>query len=160
MAFLCGMTLSAQVHHWPLTENLNDVVGDLHGTNNGVTFENDAVRGPVAYFEGTSAYANLPSFANGMTEITIACWFRMDESRVWARIYSFGEGDQTEPGKLANSEDRQVPSQNRVQALEQPHEHVRRHAYRGDHDQTGDEVPPESLQECSHPSGSWTRQGG
>jgi hypothetical protein len=84
-------------HHWPLTADLNDVVGTLNGTNNGVTFENDAVRGPVAYFEGESAYANLPSFVNGLTEISVAVWFRMDESRVWARIYSFGEGDQTEP---------------------------------------------------------------
>jgi hypothetical protein len=84
-------------HHWPLTADLVDAVGDLDGTNNGVTFVNDAVRGPVAYFEGSSAYANLPSFVNGLTEMTIGCWFRMDESRVWARIYSFGTGDQTEP---------------------------------------------------------------
>lgn len=97
LTLICGLTLSAQTHHWPLTENLNDVVGELHGTNNGVTFEEDAERGPVAYFEGESAYANLPSFVNGLTEITVAIWFRMDESRVWARIYSFGEGDQTEP---------------------------------------------------------------
>ncbi|HDS07376.1 MAG TPA: hypothetical protein ENO05_07085 [Bacteroides sp.] len=97
LTFICGLSLSAQTHHWPLTENLNDVVGDLHGTNNGVTFENDAERGPVAYFNGDNAYANLPSFVNGLTEITVAVWFRMDESRVWARVYSFGEGDQTEP---------------------------------------------------------------
>lgn len=97
LAFLCGQFLSAQTHHWPLTEDLNDVVGDLDGTNNGVTFEEDAVRGPVAYFDGESAYANLPSFVNGLTEITVAVWYRMDENRVWARIYSFGEGDQTEP---------------------------------------------------------------
>jgi hypothetical protein len=84
-------------HHWPLAENLNDVVGELHGTNNGVTFEEDGVKGPVAYFEGESAYANLPSFVNGLTEISIACWFRMDEERVWSRIYSFGTGDQSEP---------------------------------------------------------------
>ena len=97
MAFICGQFLSAQTHHWPLTEDLNDAVGELHGTNNGVTFENDTVRGPVAYFEGETAYANLPSFVNGLTEITVACWFRMDESRIWSRIYSFGKGDQTEP---------------------------------------------------------------
>lgn len=97
IALLCGQFLSAQIHHWPLTEDLNDAVGELHGTNNGVTFENDTVRGPVAYFEGESAYANLPSFVNGLTEITVACWFRMDESRVWSRIYSFGMGDQSEP---------------------------------------------------------------
>jgi hypothetical protein len=98
IALLGGSFLSAQpTHHWPLKADLNDVVGTLHGTNNGVTFENDGVRGPVAYFEGTSAYANLPSFVNGLTEITVACWFRMDESRVWSRIYSFGTGDQTEP---------------------------------------------------------------
>jgi len=97
IALLSGQLIYAQTHHWPLKADLNDVVGDLNGTNNGVTFQDDAVRGPVAYFEGTSAYANLPSFVNGLTEMTIACWWRMDESRVWARIYSFGHGDQTEP---------------------------------------------------------------
>jgi hypothetical protein len=97
LTFICGLTLSAQTHHWPLTENLNDVVGDLHGTNHGVTFVNDAERGPVAYFDGETAVADLPSFVNGLTEITVAVWFRMDESRVWSRIYSFGEGDETEP---------------------------------------------------------------
>jgi len=97
MALFCGQILFAQDHHWPLKENLNDIVGGLDGTNHGVTFVNDAIRGPVAYFDGDVAYANLPSFVNGLTEITISCWFRMDESRVWARIYSFGNGDQTEP---------------------------------------------------------------
>ena len=97
LALFCGLFLSAQSHHWPLTEDLTDAVGDLDGTNNGVTFEDDAVRGPVAYFEGESAYANLPSFLNGLEEVTIAHWFRMDESRVWARTYSFGTGDQSEP---------------------------------------------------------------
>lgn len=92
----CGLFVSAQTHHWPLTENLNDIVGELNGTNHGVTFENDAVRGPVAYFNG-EGYANLPQFVNGLTEMTVACWFRMDESRVWSRIYTFGTGDQTEP---------------------------------------------------------------
>ena len=91
-----GFSALAQDHHWPLKENLNDIVGGKNGTNHGVTFQNDAVRGPVAYFNGDS-YANLPGFLNGLTEVTIAAWFRMDESRVWSRIYSFGHGDQTEP---------------------------------------------------------------
>jgi len=97
LAFVGGQLSAQLIHHWPLAGDLNDVVGDKHGTNNGVTFEVDAVMGSVAYFEGESAYANLPSFVNGLTEISVACWFRMDESRVWARIYSFGTGDQTEP---------------------------------------------------------------
>jgi len=97
MALFSGKFLYAQDHHWPLKENLDDIVGGLNGTNHGVTFVNDAIRGPVAYFDGDVAYANLPSFVNGLTEITISCWFRMDESRVWSRIYSFGNGDQTEP---------------------------------------------------------------
>lgn len=96
IAFVGGQFLSGQDHHWPLTTDLTDVVGGLNGTNNGVTFENDAVRGPVAYFNG-DVYANLPSFIEGLTEITIGCWFRMDEVRIWSRIYSFGRGDQTEP---------------------------------------------------------------
>jgi hypothetical protein len=96
LALLCGQFLSAQTHHWPLTADLNDVVGTLNGTNNGVTFQSDPVRGPVCYFNG-DGYANLPSFVFGLTEITVACWFRYDEVRVWSRIYSFGRGDQSEP---------------------------------------------------------------
>jgi hypothetical protein len=96
VVFLCGQFLSAQTHHWPLTADLNDVVGTLHGTNNGVTFQNDPVRGPVCYFNG-DGYANLPSFVYGLSEITIACWWRYDEVRMWSRIYSFGRGDQSEP---------------------------------------------------------------
>jgi hypothetical protein len=98
IALLCGQFLSAQTHHWPLTADLNDVVGDLHGTNNGITFTEDAVRGPVATFDG-SGYANLPSFIFGLAndELTIAIWYKMAESQVWARIYTFGMGDQTEP---------------------------------------------------------------
>ena len=94
--FLGGQFVSGQSHHWPLTADLNDAVGSLNGTNNGVTFESDAVRGPVAYFDG-AGYANLPSFINGLTEMTTSVWFRMDEAQVWARIYSFGKGDQTDP---------------------------------------------------------------
>ncbi len=97
LALVISQTLSGQTHRWPLTENLNDVVGTLHGTNHGVTFGNDAVRGPVAIFEGESAYANLPSFVNGNEAITVTCWWKMDESRAWARIYTFGKGDQSEP---------------------------------------------------------------
>lgn len=98
IALFCGQFLSAQmIHHWPLASNLEDAVGDLDGTNNGVSFEMDTQRGEVAYFDGESAYANLPSFVNGLDEITVAIWWRMDESRVWSRLYSFGEGDQTEP---------------------------------------------------------------
>ncbi len=97
IAFLCGQILSAQTHHWPLTTNLNDVVGTLNGTNHGVTFGNDAVRGPVALFDGVSAYANLPSFVNGNAAVTVTCWWKMEESRVWARIYTLGKGDQVEP---------------------------------------------------------------
>ena len=96
VAFLGGQFLSGQSHHWPLTADLTDAVGGLDGTNNGGTFEEDAVRGPVCYFNG-DVYANLPSFINGLTEITVACWFRMDEVRIWSRIYSFGKGDQTDP---------------------------------------------------------------
>jgi hypothetical protein len=86
----------AQDYHWPLKANLDDVVGGKNGTNFGVTFENDATRGNVAVFSGDS-YAKLPSFVNGLTEITVAIWYRMDEKRVWSRIYSFGKGDQSEP---------------------------------------------------------------
>ncbi|MFA5814855.1 MAG: LamG-like jellyroll fold domain-containing protein [Bacteroidales bacterium] len=97
LIFVCGSPAFAQDYHWPLTSDLTDIVGGKNGTNHGVTFVNDAVRGPVAYFEGSTAYANLPSFLNGLTEVTIAVWFRMDEVRPWSRIYSFGKGDQSEP---------------------------------------------------------------
>ncbi|MFB6342944.1 LamG-like jellyroll fold domain-containing protein [Saccharicrinis sp. FJH62] len=93
---LMGQLATAQDYHWPLKTDLSDVAGGLDGTNHGVTFVDDAVKGPVAYFDGDS-YANLPGFVNGLTEITISMWFRMDELRVWSRIYSFGHGDQTEP---------------------------------------------------------------
>ena len=94
--FFCGLFLSAQTYHWPLTENLTDVVGAKNGTNFGVTFKNDALRGPVAHFNGDS-YARLPQFIKGLSEITIGVWYKMDEVRVWSRIYCFGTGDQTEP---------------------------------------------------------------
>ncbi|MEN8155607.1 MAG: LamG-like jellyroll fold domain-containing protein [Bacteroidota bacterium] len=97
IALLSGQILSAQDHHWPLETDLNDVVGILDGTNNGVSFENDAVRGDVCYFNG-EGYANLPSFINGNgTDLTVAVWWRMDEKQVWSRIYTFGTGDQSEP---------------------------------------------------------------
>ena len=98
LALFVGLSASAQIHHWPLQSDLSDVAGSLDGTNNGITFEDDATRGPVAYFDG-NGYANLPSFiaGNDMTEITISCWYRMDLEQVWSRIYTIGTGDQTEP---------------------------------------------------------------
>lgn len=96
VALLLGQSVTAQDYHWPLKANLDDVIGGKNGTNHGVTFVNDEVRGPVAYFNGDS-YANLPSFINGQSQITISIWFRMDEKRVWSRIYNFGKGDQSEP---------------------------------------------------------------
>lgn len=96
MCMLVAQFVFAQDYHWPLKENLNDVVGGRNGTNFGVTFQNDAQRGPVAFFDGT-AYAKLPSVINGLTEVTISVWFRMDVVQPWSRIYTFGKGDQTEP---------------------------------------------------------------
>ena len=88
-----------QDHLWPLTSNLTDTKGSLVGTNHGVQFSSDAVRGDVAVFDGNS-YASLPQFLMGNPEITVAVWFRMDEVRPWSRIYSFGSGDQVDPKKL------------------------------------------------------------
>jgi hypothetical protein len=83
--------------HWPLTENLNDVAGGKNGTNNGVSFQNDPVRGPVAFFSG-EGFARLPSFIQGIsTDITVSVWFRMDVVAPWSRIYTFGRGDLSEP---------------------------------------------------------------
>lgn len=89
----------AQDHLWPLNSDLSDTKGGLVGTNHGVQFSSDAVRGDVAVFDGNS-YANLPQFLMGNPEITVAVWFRMDEVRPWSRAYSFGSGDQTEPKKV------------------------------------------------------------
>ena len=86
----------AQDYFWPLTTNLTDTKGGLVGTNHGVQFTTDAVRGNVAVFDGNS-YANLPPFLFGNPEITVAVWFKMDEVRPWSRAYSLGSGDQTEP---------------------------------------------------------------
>lgn len=86
----------AQSFHWPLTGDLNDVIASKNGTNYGVTFKTDDVRGDVAVFDGNS-YATLPEFLDSLTEVTIAVWFRMDESNGWAMIYSFGFGHLFEP---------------------------------------------------------------
>lgn len=89
---------SAQTGHWPLKTDMNDIVGAKHGTNNGITFGQDSERGDVALFDG-SGWANLPSFIYGLPqdELTVAIWFKMSEKQVWARIYTFGFGDQSEP---------------------------------------------------------------
>jgi len=89
----------AQDHQWTLKSDLSDTKGGLSGTNHGVQFITDAVRGSVAVFDGNS-YANLPQFLMGNPEVTVAVWFRMDEVRPWSRAYSFGSGDQTEPKKV------------------------------------------------------------
>jgi len=96
---LTAQLTMAQDHFWPLTSNLTDTKGSLVGTNNGVLFSSDAVRGDVAVFDGNS-YANLPQFLMGNPEITVAVWFKMDEVRPWSRVYSFGSGDQTDPKKV------------------------------------------------------------
>lgn len=95
-ALLCAQFMMAQDFHWPLTSDLIDIKGAKNGTNSGVTFQNDAVRGNVATFDG-NAYAKLPSFINGNAAVTVAIWWRMDEVRPWSRVYSFGKGDLTEP---------------------------------------------------------------
>ena len=96
-ALLCiGYFSMAQTYHWPLTSDLNDVVSSKNGTNYGVTFQTDDERGDVAYFDGNS-YAILPSFLDSLTEVTVAVWFRMDESNGWAMIYAFGSGYLTDP---------------------------------------------------------------
>ncbi|MDD4991661.1 MAG: hypothetical protein PHR83_05435 [Paludibacter sp.] len=92
----CAQFMMAQDYQWPLKTDFNDIKGGKNGTNHGVTFQNDVVRGSVATFDGSS-YANLPQFISGNTAITIALWWRMDAIQPWARIYSFGNGDQTEP---------------------------------------------------------------
>jgi hypothetical protein len=93
---LTSQFAKAQDYFWPLTSNLTDTKGGLVGTNHGVQFSSDAVRGNVAVFDGNS-YANLPQFLMGNPEVTVAVWFKMDEIRPWSRVYSFGSGDQTDP---------------------------------------------------------------
>jgi len=93
---LTSQFAKAQDNYWPLTSDLTDTKGGLNGTNHGVQFTADAVRGNVAFFDGSS-YANLPSFIQGNPEISVAVWFKMDQVQPWARIYSFGSGDQSEP---------------------------------------------------------------
>lgn len=95
-ALLGAQFMMAQDYHWPLASDLTETKAGKNGTNFGVTFQNDAVRGNVATFDGNS-YAKLPQFVKGSTAITVAIWWRMDEIRPWSRIYSFGKGDQTEP---------------------------------------------------------------
>jgi len=93
---LTSQLTKAQDYYWPLTSDLTDTNGGLVGTNHGVQFTADDVRGNVAFFDGSS-YANLPSFIQGNPEISVAVWFKMDEVLPWSRIYTFGSGDQSEP---------------------------------------------------------------
>lgn len=95
-ALLGAQFMMAQDYHWPLASDLTETKAGKNGTNFGVTFQNDGVRGNVATFDGNS-YIKLPQFINGSAAITVALWWRMDEVRPWSRIYSFGKGDQTEP---------------------------------------------------------------
>ncbi len=96
-ALVVGLHLAhGQAHRWPLTSNVNDTIGLLNGTNHGVTFQADPERGSVAIFNGSS-YLNVPSFINGHSELTLSIWYRMDVAQIWARVYTFGNGDQVEP---------------------------------------------------------------
>jgi hypothetical protein len=83
--------ITAQDHHWPLSADVNDAIGDLNGTNNGVIFDNDAERGAVAIFNGTDAFIDLPSFLGGNEEMTIAIWFKPDFLVQWKSLYAIGE---------------------------------------------------------------------
>ena len=78
MIIFCGHLIHAQDHQWPLTADVNDVVGGLNGTNNGITFQNDAERGDVAIFDGAAAYADMPSFMKDKSAMTISVWFKPD----------------------------------------------------------------------------------
>lgn len=99
VAFLGGQFLSGQIHHWPLTTDLNDAVGDKHGTIGlgDIIWEDDAVRGPVAQFDGNT-WASLPSVINGIGDnMTLSVWYRMDEVQIFSRPWVFGVGDEAEP---------------------------------------------------------------
>jgi hypothetical protein len=88
---LFGQVLIAQDHHWPLAADVNDVIGNLNGSNNGVTFSTDSERGDVAIFNGADAFVDLPSFVSGCDELTISLWFKPDFLSQWKSLYAIGE---------------------------------------------------------------------
>jgi hypothetical protein len=78
-------------YNWPLQSDVVEANGSgLDGTVEGATFETDAVRGDVALLK--DGYITIPSFINNIDELSMGIWFRMDEERLWSKIYSFGEG--------------------------------------------------------------------
>lgn len=79
------------VYHWPLQSDVVEANGSgLDGAAVGAVFESDAVRGDVALLK--DGYITLPSFVNGLDELSLGIWYRMDEERLWSRIFSIGEG--------------------------------------------------------------------
>ncbi|MEN8155619.1 MAG: LamG-like jellyroll fold domain-containing protein [Bacteroidota bacterium] len=93
MFLVCGQALFAQDYHWPLQANADEIVAGLNGTLVGnVTFITDVNKGDVAYFDGTDSYISLPSFVNGLDEVTISLWFRCDVGAGLGRLWSIGNG--------------------------------------------------------------------
>jgi len=89
---LTAQLTKAQDHLWPLASDLNDTKGSLNGTNHGVTFGVDPVRGNVARFNGTG-WASLPTFLKAMaSDVSIALWIKMDTIVTWSRPFCFGSG--------------------------------------------------------------------
>lgn len=79
------------VYSWPLESDAIEANGSgLDGTVEGATFVTDTERGNVTLL--TDGYISLPSFMNGLDEMTLSVWFRMDEERIWSRLLSLGEG--------------------------------------------------------------------
>ncbi|WP_110189082.1 RICIN domain-containing protein [Pokkaliibacter plantistimulans] len=53
------------------------------------------VRGKALVLDGVDDYVQLPDDAiNGLTDYTIAFWFKQSEARTWARAFDFGNGTQ------------------------------------------------------------------
>ncbi|MBN1781375.1 T9SS type A sorting domain-containing protein [bacterium] len=83
----------AQISYWPLDTDASDAISVYDGVAepSGVSFVNDAVRGPVMFLDGDGGFVTLPpSLLDGIEDVTITCWFYWLGGGVWQRVYSFG----------------------------------------------------------------------
>jgi hypothetical protein len=82
------------VAYYPLDGDANDVWGTNDGTNNGVTFVDDAIRGQAGEFEvGNSDYIELSD--DSYTSITVSVWLKWDGDTSTGRYIASGGYDGT-----------------------------------------------------------------
>ncbi|MEN8250706.1 MAG: LamG-like jellyroll fold domain-containing protein [Bacteroidota bacterium] len=79
-------------YNWPLAGNADEVENGLNGTAEaGVVWADDAERGTVARVVG--GVITLPSFMNGLDNMSFGIWYKVETASRWSKILSFGRGD-------------------------------------------------------------------